>query len=697
MALYGQNKYTLLNAMSREELIGIVDDLGIQIADVDSVTSPNIWLNHLKAGGSIKIQHLRDILTARNQNIPERSEELAPLVWSTRPDGHINHTDADAAVAQKLVEIERQAEDDAKNREKNMNDAQKKLNDELAAGQKKLDDERKILVEECKANSGDAAKKLEEEHKLKIAAANGKAKDEIAALRNQHAREQQAKFMSDKAAKELQQQFDVLKQAMIGSSDHKLRELVNKGSLDSFSFAGGASSSSKSKGLNSIFADQTTNQANGKLFPKNDQTRRDPFADDNSDDGNNSFDNGAFGNKHFGGSTKDNRTQDNDAVGDNPLQSKAPMNYMHDAFTPNSEGHMMTWNKTDSANYDRFQADEHAPELALINPRMARYALYTLSRQCKVSASALKSLKDYTAQIRVFANIPKIFMEEGYSHLNFWTQMSDSILAVSDMGSGDMQALKLSGDLMRSTKFLGRAYFRNLDIRKLGKLKAQLHQFTITLTYGEPAWKLLEVVKDHASLWNARSLISPTFWRDEPLKAFVGLGMVQNHEEADLKDWLQRQSQNYKAVGWALSECLDEFALIQHDIDEPFVKWLKINGPNRINIASREISEKGRGKNTNPKGSNKDNRSGPYNGGKGNKNAGGNKNNSGNSWKNKNNKGKNNKGKGKNNKGKNNKGKNNNSWDNSGNSWNTWADNAWSNNDWGQGTGNTGGKETKAL
>jgi hypothetical protein len=181
------------------------------------------------------------------------------------------------------------------------------------------------------------------------------------------------------------------------------------------------------------------------------------------------------------------------------------------------------------------------------------------------------------------------------------------------------------------------------------------------------------------------------------LKALVGLALIQNNEEADLKDWLQRQSQNYKAVGWALAECLDEFALIQHDVDEPFVKWLKVNGPNRITVATREISEKGRGKNSGTKGTNKNNRSSPYNGGKGNnKNNRGNTNNNynNNSWKNNNNnnqKNKNNKGKGKNNKGKNNKGKNNKPWDNNANSWNTWSDNSWSNNDWDQGTGNAGG------
>jgi hypothetical protein len=121
--------------------------------------------------------------------------------------------------------------------------------------------------------------------------------------------------------------------------------------------------------------------------------------------------------------------------------NRAPPGHQNAFGPPNDhEGHMMKWTDADSINYQNFCPSEDVPELSLINPRMEKFGLYTLSRQCKVSAAALKSLKDYTAQVRVFGDIPKVFRDEGYTHLKFWTQMSDSILAVSDMGTGDMQA-----------------------------------------------------------------------------------------------------------------------------------------------------------------------------------------------------------------------------------------------------------------
>jgi hypothetical protein len=208
------------------------------------------------------------------------------------------------------------------------------------------------------------------------------------------------------------------------------------------------------------------------------------------------------------------------------------------------------WCKQDSKNYAQFEPTIHAPELALVNPQMEKYALYTLVRQFKLSASALKSLKDYTAQVRVFRDAPAEFLRDGYSQTEFWTQLSDSMLSVSQMSAGDMQALKLNSDLLKSTKHLGRGYFREVDLGKLGRLKAQIHSYAINLNYSEPQWLMLETIKNHAQMWTQRGL-SPTFWRDVALKVLVGLGLVGHEEEADLREWLQRQSLEYRAVGWA--------------------------------------------------------------------------------------------------------------------------------------------------
>jgi hypothetical protein len=215
---------------------------------------------------------------------------------------------------------------------------------------------------------------------------------------------------------------------------------------------------------------------------------------------------------------------------------------------------------------------------------------------------------------------------------------------------------------------------------KLGRLKSQMHEFTINIDYAEPSWLMLEAIKNHAQQWNAKGL-SPTFWRDEALKILVGVGLIEDNEVADTTEWLQNQSLDYKGVGWALAKCLDEYILVRDKITETFPQWMRVNAPNKIVLAIRELGNKGQGKNPNNNQVPNNNRPSPYGkGGKRGKNNG----KRGNGWNNNSwgNNGNNNPGgakKGGGKKTKGGKGKSNN------NTWNTsngWGNNSWGSADW---------------
>jgi hypothetical protein len=499
MSLYGKTKYSLLSAITHEELAIVCDDNKI---DVDKTKdAADIWLNDMRAGGRIKKENLIKILTNRKVDITDGATEndLSALVWSSRPDGHIDHDDATGSVAQKMVELERKHEDELvaakaalglKNKDEiaaakvaldlKNKDEIAAAKTELAAEKKKLDDERKALVEERKNNSDDAVKKLEEEHKLKIAAASNKYEEELENAKKNYTIAQQEKFMEKKAADELQKRMQTFEDAIQNNAGLK-QILIESGLMDGVSFkttpssgsssskagstaqhSGGFGSSNDTSNLNGIFASQPHNNSFAPIKPNKAfddvDKNRDPRLDLPID------------HMHYRAPGSE--------YGIAPDISKTK----DDAFnmTTDAPGHSLHWTDQDSINYENFHAATHAPELALINPSMKKYALYTLARQFKVSASALKALRDYTAQVRTFSEIPPEFVRDGYSGLAFWTQMSDSILTVSNMTVGQMQALKLTGNLGRVKCYPKlRSRPRTRHEPHLG-IKCNLNEFTPT-------------------------------------------------------------------------------------------------------------------------------------------------------------------------------------------------------------------------
>jgi hypothetical protein len=54
-------------------------------------------------------------------------------------------------------------------------------------------------------------------------------------------------------------------------------------------------------------------------------------------------------------------------------------------------GHVLQWGKNCERDWDTFEAHLHCPEIQLVAPTMSRSTMFTLCKQFKVSASALKS------------------------------------------------------------------------------------------------------------------------------------------------------------------------------------------------------------------------------------------------------------------------------------------------------------------
>jgi hypothetical protein len=577
MSMYGKTKYSLLNAITQEELIVVCDDNKI---DVDKTKdAADIWLNDMRAGGRFKKENLIKILTNRKVDIPENATEndLAASVWNSRPDSHIEHDDPAGAVAQKMVELERKHEDELAAAKVELDQKNK---DEIASTKKDLHDMQVEAKKKIDSASADAELKFKDQ----IASAESKMKIEMR-LREDASKEMDAQKQKyadmmnktsaeTKAADHLRKQQDIFTKIIKGNRQLH-QNLIQAGLYDGVEFKdssevqNGAGSSSSTSGMATKGGSNMNSGAN--IFGS---------AADIHKDGANFFGNTAHGlNGIFGAQTlgstvqhpkktfDDNRPRDpyselplNDPnyrpphveASSNRGNGDVDMNVIDDAFTmpQDSNTHAMTWCAQDDANYSKFVPADHAPELALVNPHMSRFSLYTLVRQFKMSASALKSLKDFTSQVRVFHNVPPVFASEGYSTIKFWSEVGDSMLAVSQMSTGEMLSLKLQSDLLATTKTLGRGYFRDIDLGKLGRLKQQMHSYILNLNYAEPQWLMLEAVKNHNNLWSQRGL-SPTFWRDTALKVLVGLNLVAHDEEADIKEWLQRQSIDYRAVGWA--------------------------------------------------------------------------------------------------------------------------------------------------
>jgi hypothetical protein len=252
------------------------------------------------------------------------------------------------------------------------------------------------------------------------------------------------------------------------------------------------------------------------------------------------------------------------------------------------------------------------------------------------------------------------------------------------MSSGDIAALKMQGDLLQNTMHLGRAYFKDLSLSALGKLKHQIHIWITSVNYMDDEWKMLSCVKSFKQAWTTQD---GRFWLDIVIKILIAMGLIASNAEHETRDYLQRQSTNNRAIAWGLACCFDEYILIQEEAG-PFAPWLRINLPNRITTAVREVEQKGRngvkgGRKGGNDNDNNNGRKGPYNrNGKGH--------------------GQNNKGAKKGGgkkggkKGKKGAGKKGNSWNNN----NNWGSNNWGgNNDWNPNpnsntTGNTTGNTT---
>jgi hypothetical protein len=69
--------------------------------------------------------------------------------------------------------------------------------------------------------------------------------------------------------------------------------------------------------------------------------------------------------------------------------------------------------------------------------------------------------------------------------------VGDAVLHCSGMNTGDIAALKMQGDLLKNTLHLGRAYFKNLSLSALGKLKSQMHHWVTSVDYVDNDWKTL--------------------------------------------------------------------------------------------------------------------------------------------------------------------------------------------------------------
>jgi hypothetical protein len=192
---------------------------------------------------------------------------------------------------------------------------------------------------------------------------------------------------------------------------------------------------------------------------------------------------------------------------------------------------------------------------------------------------------------------------------------------------------------------------------------------------------LLSCVKSHKTLWDRAE---GSFWRDESIKILIAMDLVPSNGENETREYLTRQTSNNRACAVALAGCFDEYILIKAEAG-PFGPWLRINLPNRITTAVRELEQKGRNNTkNNRKGANQNgnNRKGPYShNGKGGYQ--GNQNNN-------QNKGAKKGGKKGAKKGKNGGGKKGNNWDNNGWNNNNWGNNWGGNNNWNNGNQNSG-------
>ena len=214
-----------------------------------------------------------------------------------------------------------------------------------------------------------------------------------------------------------------------------------------------------------------------------------------------------------------------------------------------------TWYLTShAAAFAVFGAAASCPELFLIMPNISACCCFVLYVQSESSALSMKSIKNVSAEIRLFRPWPTM-ADFPMSHSDLLEECRKLSEGVTALTSGELDALRLNAGLRRITASAGARFFAMIDIAVVAEFKKTLDRFVTSMALKS----VDEMVENFQHLPDVRSKM------EQVARALVATSLLGLNQCSDFVDLMQ--STNCSVVG--VTKCLEQYVCtnIMHTTD----------------------------------------------------------------------------------------------------------------------------------